>query len=75
MTSFAFIFGCVPLWSAAGAGANARRVLGTAVISGMAAATLLGIFFIPSLFVFVEKFSRRKHAPPAEKPGEDPHGA
>src|SRR5580698_2295271 len=65
MTSFAFIFGCVPLWSASGAGANARRVLGTAVISGMSAATLLGIFFIPALFVFVEKFSRRKPTLPA----------
>jgi HAE1 family hydrophobic/amphiphilic exporter-1 len=74
MTSFAFIFGCIPLWSASGAGATARRVLGTAVISGMSAATLLGIFFIPSLFVFVEKFSRRKH-PPTGKLGENggPH--
>jgi HAE1 family hydrophobic/amphiphilic exporter-1 len=60
MTSFAFIFGCVPLWSAAGAGAQARRVLGTAVISGMSAATLLGIFFIPALFVFVERLSKRR---------------
>jgi HAE1 family hydrophobic/amphiphilic exporter-1 len=71
MTSFAFIFGCIPLWSASGAGANARRVLGTAVIAGMTAATLLGIFFIPSLFVFVEKFSRRKHTPPAGTLGDE----
>ena len=63
MTSFAFIFGCLPLWSATGAGAAARRVLGTAVVSGMAAATLLGIFFIPALFVLVEKLSSRKHGP------------
>jgi HAE1 family hydrophobic/amphiphilic exporter-1 len=55
MTSFAFIFGCLPLWSATGAGAAARRMLGTAVVSGMLAVTLLGIFFIPSLFVFVER--------------------
>ncbi len=54
MTSFAFIFGCIPLWIAEGAGAASRRIMGTAVISGMLAATLLGIFFIPSLFVFVE---------------------
>jgi HAE1 family hydrophobic/amphiphilic exporter-1 len=49
MTSFAFIFGCIPLWVATGAGAAARRMLGTAVVSGMLAATLLGIFFIPAL--------------------------
>ncbi len=61
MTSFAFIFGCFPLWSATGAGSSARRVLGTAVVAGMSAATLLGIFFIPSLFVFVEKLSGGKH--------------
>ena len=60
MTSFAFIFGCVPLWIATGAGAAARRMLGTAVISGMLAATLLGIFFIPALFVAVERLSRRE---------------
>jgi HAE1 family hydrophobic/amphiphilic exporter-1 len=64
MTSFAFIAGCIPLWIATGAGASARRVLGTAVISGMLAATLLGIFFIPALFVVVERLaSRRGHAP------------
>jgi len=60
MTSFAFVFGCIPLWVATGAGAAARRVLGTAVISGMLAATLLGIFFIPALFVAVERLTRRK---------------
>jgi HAE1 family hydrophobic/amphiphilic exporter-1 len=59
MTSFAFIFGCLPLWFASGAGAAARRMLGTAVVSGMLAATLLGIFFIPALFVFIEKFATR----------------
>ncbi len=75
MTSFAFIFGCIPLWSASGAGASARRVLGTAVISGMSAATLLGIFFIPALFVFVEKFSRKKPSSPEAEPaaaGDEP---
>ncbi|MGH7283081.1 MAG: efflux RND transporter permease subunit, partial [Polyangiaceae bacterium] len=60
MTSFAFIFGCVPLWTATGAGSAARQVLGTAVIAGMTAATLLGIFFIPALFVFVESAMSRK---------------
>ena len=62
MTSFAFIFGCLPLWTATGAGAAARRMLGTAVVSGMLAATLLGVFFIPALFVFVERLVARKSA-------------
>jgi HAE1 family hydrophobic/amphiphilic exporter-1 len=67
MTSFAFIFGCIPLWIATGAGAAARRMLGTAVVSGMLAATLLGIFFIPSLFVVVERLAgRQKSAEPAK---------
>jgi HAE1 family hydrophobic/amphiphilic exporter-1 len=60
MTSFAFILGCVPLWVASGAGAAARRVMGTVVVSGMLAATLLGIFFIPALFVLVERLKARK---------------
>ncbi len=60
MTSFAFIFGCLPLWTATGAGAAARRMLGTAVVSGMLAATLIGIFFIPSLFVVVERLASRR---------------
>ena len=61
MTSLAFIFGCLPLWIATGAGAAARRVLGTAVVSGMLAATILGIFFIPALFVAFERFAGKKH--------------
>jgi HAE1 family hydrophobic/amphiphilic exporter-1 len=67
MTSFAFIFGCIPLWVATGAGAAARRMLGTAVVSGMLAATLLGIFFIPALFVVVERLAkgRTKKTPEA----------
>src|SRR5205809_1309814 len=47
MTSFAFIFGSSPLWLAAGAGAQARRILGTVVIVGMLAATAIAIFIIP----------------------------
>jgi HAE1 family hydrophobic/amphiphilic exporter-1 len=65
MTSFAFIFGCLPLWFAAGAGATARRMLGTAVVSGMLAATLLGIFLIPALFVAVERLASRGQKPAA----------
>jgi HAE1 family hydrophobic/amphiphilic exporter-1 len=55
MTSFAFILGCVPLWIATGAGAAARRILGTVVVSGMLAATGLAIFLIPVLYVVVER--------------------
>ena len=57
MTSFAFILGCVPLWTASGAGAIARQVMGTAVIGGMLTETLIGRFLIPAIFVFVEKLS------------------
>jgi HAE1 family hydrophobic/amphiphilic exporter-1 len=64
MTSFAFVLGCVPLWIATGAGAAARRVMGTVVVSGMLAATLLGIFFIPALFVLVERLASRKTKQP-----------
>jgi HAE1 family hydrophobic/amphiphilic exporter-1 len=57
MTSFAFILGCVPLWVASGSGAAARRILGTVVVSGMLAATLVAIFLIPLLFVLIERLS------------------
>jgi hydrophobic/amphiphilic exporter-1 (mainly G- bacteria), HAE1 family len=69
MTAFAFILGCVPLWIAAGAGAVSRRVLGTAVIGGMLAASLIAIFFIPVSFDVVERagllFSRERRPPEA----------
>jgi HAE1 family hydrophobic/amphiphilic exporter-1 len=55
MTSFAFIFGLLPLWTASGPGSLSRRQMGTAVISGMAAATVIAIFIIPMLFVLVER--------------------
>jgi hydrophobic/amphiphilic exporter-1 (mainly G- bacteria), HAE1 family len=57
MTSFAFILGVVPLWTASGAGAVARQIMGTAVIGGMLAASVIGIFFIPTIFCLVEKWS------------------
>ena len=64
MTSFAFILGCVPLWKAQGAGAIGRKVLGSSVITGMSAATVLGIFFVPVLFVVIERIAKKKgHAP------------
>jgi HAE1 family hydrophobic/amphiphilic exporter-1 len=57
MTSFAFILGCVPLWTASGAGAVARQIMGTTVIGGMLAASAIGIFFVPGIFYMVEKWS------------------
>jgi HAE1 family hydrophobic/amphiphilic exporter-1 len=68
MTSFAFIFGCLPLWIADGAGASARRMLGTTVVAGMSAATLLGIFFVPALFVFIERIGGHKDVAPVATP-------
>jgi HAE1 family hydrophobic/amphiphilic exporter-1 len=67
MTSFAFILGTVPLWTATGAGAVARQIMGTTVIGGMLAASLIGIFFIPAIFYLVEKWSgaEKERAPAA----------
>jgi HAE1 family hydrophobic/amphiphilic exporter-1 len=57
MTSFAFIFGNIPLWVASGSGSVARQIIGTVVIGGMLAATIFGIFLIPAIFYLVEKWS------------------
>ena len=66
MTAFAFILGVTPLLTAAGAGAEARKVMGMAVFSGMLIATILGVCLIPMLYVAVEKvIGGAKHAPAA----------
>jgi HAE1 family hydrophobic/amphiphilic exporter-1 len=75
MTALAFILGCVPLWTASGAGSVARQIMGTAVIGGMVAETFIGRFFVPAIFYVVEKLSgadRRKALPltPAEVPAQ-----
>src|SRR6185503_15182951 len=67
MTAFAFILGCVPLWTATGAGAISRRVLGSAVIGGMLAASVIAIFLIPVSFDVVERLAHRK-----KKKGDEP---
>jgi HAE1 family hydrophobic/amphiphilic exporter-1 len=59
MTSFAFIVGTIPLAIATGAGSAGRRILGTTVIGGMLAATLLAVFLIPAMFSVVEKLGAR----------------
>jgi HAE1 family hydrophobic/amphiphilic exporter-1 len=71
MTSFAFILGCVPLWTATGAGSVARQVMGTTVIGGMLAATGIAIFIIPALFVLVERLAKSRggaHSPAIPEP-------
>jgi len=82
MTSFAFILGCVPLYTASGSGAESRKILGTVVIAGMLAATALAIFLIPSLFVIVEKLAGKGKAKAPEAapavagtPAPSPSGA
>lgn len=62
MTSFAFIFGVVPLVLAEGAGAEMRRSLGTAVFSGMLGVTLFGIFLTPVFFYLIQWFGKRERA-------------
>ena len=59
MTALAFIVGCIPLWTASGAGAVSRRILGTVVIGGMSLATVIGILMIPTTFAVVEFLSHR----------------
>jgi hydrophobe/amphiphile efflux-1 (HAE1) family protein len=77
MTSFAFVLGCVPLWTASGAGSVSRQIMGTTVIGGMLAATCIAIFIIPVLFVTVERLTTAGHTitvaplmPPMQ--GEEP---
>jgi len=66
MTSFAFIFGLLPLWIATGAGAEARRLIGTVTIVGMIFSTGFAIFLVPALFVLVERLSHRVKGTPLE---------
>ncbi len=60
MTSFAFILGSLPLAIATGAGAGARKSIGTTVVFGMAMATLIGIFLIPVFYVVIQRIAERK---------------
>ncbi len=59
MTSFAFILGVVPLVIAKGAGSASRHALGTSVFSGMIAATILGVLFVPLFYVALVKLKDR----------------
>src|SRR5262249_6502256 len=68
MTSFAFIFGVVPLVFASGAGAEMRRSLGTAVFSGMLGVTLFGVFLTPVFYYVIQGFGGDKRGHPRPAP-------
>ncbi|MFL7903828.1 efflux RND transporter permease subunit [Azospirillum argentinense] len=72
MTALAFILGAVPLLVATGAGATSRRSIGTTVFSGMTAATLVGIIFVPVLFVAFQRLTERlvPHRDPVDVPAK-----
>ncbi|MGQ0700626.1 MAG: efflux RND transporter permease subunit, partial [Panacagrimonas sp.] len=72
MTSFAFILGTLPLVIASGAGAAARQVLGTTVVFGMLAATLMGIFLVPVFYVVLQGMVDRFRKPLRHRSGELP---
>ena len=72
MTSLAFILGCVPMAIATGPGANSLHAIGTGVIGGMLASTLVASFFVPLFFVLLEG-RRKPDAPPAATPDGGAH--
>ena len=59
MTAFSFILGVVPLLVASGAGAEARKVMGMTVFSGMLVATVIGVLVVPAMYVMVERYIAR----------------
>jgi HAE1 family hydrophobic/amphiphilic exporter-1/multidrug efflux pump len=67
MTSFAFIFGVLPLAISSGAGAGGQNAIGWSVVGGMLSATLLAIFFVPLFFFTVKRLFRQHQAHPAHK--------
>src|SRR5262249_31576034 len=71
MTAFAFILGCVPLMRASGSGAASQNVMGTAVVFGMLVATVVGLFIIPGLFAWTQRWGFGKKAA-AEKGAKTP---
>jgi len=70
MTAFSFILGVIPLLIASGAGAEARKVMGMTVFSGMLTATLLGVILVPSLFVLIDRIASRGATKTAAEPAE-----
>jgi HAE1 family hydrophobic/amphiphilic exporter-1 len=73
MTSFAFIFGVIPLATATGAGAEMRQSLGTAVVFGMLGVTFFGLIFTPVFYVVVRGlFGRHRRRGPLTRPRSVP---
>jgi HAE1 family hydrophobic/amphiphilic exporter-1 len=72
MTSFAFIFGCLPLAIASGAGALTRQIMGITVIGGMLAASCVAIFLIPTVTVAVVKAFSRNRTQKIPPDGQEP---
>ena len=71
MTSLAFVLGVMPLAIASGAGAGAQNAIGVAVIGGVVAATVLGIFFVPVFFVLITRSSKpASQVTPAPTPAD-----
>jgi HAE1 family hydrophobic/amphiphilic exporter-1 len=68
MTSISSITGFLPLVIASGAGAASRQAIGTAVVGGMAAATVMSLLFTPVFYVVMQKFSELFRKKPAEQP-------
>ena len=71
MTSLAFILGALPLAIATGAGASSREVLGTTVVFGMTAATLIGIFIVPVFYAVIQSSIERMRGPRAAAPAAE----
>ena len=74
MTSFAFILGVMPLAFANGAGSAGQQALGTVVLGGMLAATILSVFFVPVFFLVIQsldEFLRRRKTKPTVPPNND----
>ena len=74
MTSFAFVLGVLPLAIATGAGSGSQNAIGIGVMGGMIAATVLGVFFVPLLYVLVAGTVRRWRKAPAGTPATSPAG-
>jgi HAE1 family hydrophobic/amphiphilic exporter-1 len=70
MTAFSFILGVMPLLVASGAGAEARKVMGMTVFSGMLMATVIGVVLVPALYVFIDRIANRRRKTTAVAAGD-----
>lgn len=73
MTSFAFLLGTVPLLTASGAGAEARKVMGMAVFMGTLIATIIGVIVVPALFILIESMGKKKNEGTQPSPTSPEH--